>query len=26
VLERMTVTATVDGDLPAPDDEPFPLP
>jgi transglutaminase-like putative cysteine protease len=25
-LGRMTVTATVDGDLPAPSDEPFPLP
>ena len=25
-LDRMTVTATVDGDLPAPRDEPFPLP
>jgi transglutaminase-like putative cysteine protease len=25
VLQSMTVTATVDGDLPAPDDEPFPL-
>ena len=25
-LDRMTVTATVDGDLPAPSDEPFPLP
>jgi transglutaminase-like putative cysteine protease len=26
VFERMTVTATVDGDLPAPADEPFPVP
>ncbi|MGY5884566.1 transglutaminase-like domain-containing protein [Modestobacter lacusdianchii] len=25
-LDRMTVTATVDGDLPAPSEEPFPLP
>jgi len=25
-LSRMTVTATLDGDLPAPSDEPFPLP
>ncbi|WP_138733047.1 transglutaminase-like domain-containing protein [Modestobacter excelsi] len=25
-LDAMTVTATVDGELPAPDDEPFPLP
>jgi len=26
VFQSMSVTATVDGDLPAPDDEPFPLP